>query len=94
MSTKKIIKMQIATGNVLKRHRKLKKLSQHEVGFLIYNIPMKNKNAAQQRVKVVESGNQALRVTDLLSYSNLFKIPPRILFDEILKEYNRLKNSD
>ena len=61
---------------------------------MVYGIPIKNKNAAQQRVKVIESGSQALRITELLSYSSLFKIPPKKLFDEILKEYNLLSDSD
>ena len=82
--------MKKATGNVIRRHRERIDLDQHEVGFLVYGIPPNRKNAAQQRVAKVEKGIQALRVTDLAKYADLYKINPCTLFEEILKEYNKL----
>lgn len=100
MSTKKInndlLKLQIATGRIIQRYRLSMRLDQHEVGFIVYGIPakLKNKNAAQQRVKMIETGKQALRVTDLKSYAQLYKIKPEKLFEEILKESSNIKDSD
>lgn len=82
--------MQKATGNVVRRYREHMGLNQDEVGFLVYGIPRNRRNAAQQRVKTIEAGKQALRVTDLSNYAALFKIKPHDLLKEILKEYNRM----
>jgi transcriptional regulator with XRE-family HTH domain len=90
--TNELENMKIATGRVIKRHRERIGWDQHELGFVVYDIPdtEEDKNRAQQRVKTIESGRQPIRITDLAKYAEVFRVKLQNLINEIMKESNNL----
>ena len=82
-----------AQAKVIKRNRQRMGWTQAQMGFYIYKIPEtdSNINKAQQRVKMIESGRQALRITDFEKYANAFGKSSKKLFEEIHKEYEKFK---